>query len=290
MSSTIPAATAFGEAKKEVVDPTACVLDFAARKATLVIGSRPVSEEATMKSCSSAGGWQGWRKHLALKGAPSLQEKRSARIRQEVEARGVRHLVHFTRLANLQGILDYGLVPRSELEKQKLPFDATDNKRLDKMTGYNCLSVSFPNYKMFWKYRSRLPDCRWVVLLLDPSLLWTKRCLFCPENAASRAIQKIDVHERCQPEQFSSLFSDHPGWPCRSETRVPADFPTNPQAEVLTHGTVPSTAILEVLVENAADAVAVEALSATVSLRINEAFFQRREDHLYWLKEQDDGD
>jgi hypothetical protein len=25
-------------------------------------------------------------------------------------------------------------------------------------------------------------------------------------------------------------------------------------------------------------------------LRINEAFFQRREDHLYWLKEQDDGD
>ncbi len=156
---------------------------------------------------------------------------------------------HFTQAPNLPRILKRGLLTRTQLEllKQEEPgFKAAlnDDLRLDEQANSISISVSFPNSKLFWKFRN---ECRtaWAVLQLDPSLLWDYPCAFCPTNAASNAC-KGKHSEFMNPAAFEAMFHQQLG----SRHGMPDSMPTDVQAEVLVYATIPPDRIQAVFFES----------------------------------------
>lgn len=119
-------------------------------------------------------------------------------IKKLVEDRKIEHIFHFTSIENIKNILDNGLVCRRKLDMQNMYYVSSDENRLDNKYNYISTSISFPNYKMFYKKRLENEKNIYVLLSLKPSILWEKDCLFMPTNAAS--YKEID-------ESFSSVIS-----------------------------------------------------------------------------------
>ncbi len=174
----------------------------------------------------------------------AAEQKRQARlqscaseIQKICQMYGIEALVHFTHIANLNSILQYGLLGRAQLESMSWvePPKYNDIHRLDGQREAICLSISFPNYKMFYKY-SFNNRSDWVVLLLKPSILWELDCKFYQENAASNNAKENIIEKRNQarkqPEALKNMFSNY-GHIKREVLEIPNNFTTHPQAEVL---------------------------------------------------------
>ena len=230
-----------------------------------------------------------WKKYVLSEGeTPEL--RRIRKLRYEVGRRGIVHLVHFTQLENVPQIVERGLLPRAELESTGIPYVWNDAKRLDNMLDASSLSISFPNYKMFYKYRADDKDKQWVVLLLDPSILWETHCFFCRTNAASSEMRGRELFKKRELEEFKRLFEVLDDEPFRKRTGIPDCYTTDPQAEVLVRDRVPPSKIQAIAV---ADDESLEWLNSILPLSIhcviNKSLFEARMDHRYWDK-QDYGD
>lgn len=81
--------------------------------------------------------------------------------------RNINRLYHFTQAENLLNILTYGLLPRKKLEEENICSCFNDDYRYDACLGAVCMSIEFPNYKMFYKLRQDNPSADWAVLQLD---------------------------------------------------------------------------------------------------------------------------
>ncbi|MCG9127837.1 DUF4433 domain-containing protein [Candidatus Poribacteria bacterium] len=137
--------------------------------------------------------------------------------------------------------MEYGLLGRSILDGWGLKYKHNDKKRLDQCLEAICLSISFPNYELFYKFRqskSADQESEWVVLLIDVKVLWELDCAFCQQNAASNAVRDIKLDERKKPEALKGMFEDFQDIK-RSDLQIPEYFPTNPQAEVLVFREIP---------------------------------------------------
>lgn len=158
-------------------------------------------------------------------------------IAKILKERGIKYLCHFTRLENLESILTNGLIPRSNL--YNLEFNPDDNLeisgvfndtvRADNHPDAICLSISFPNSKMFYKLRREQENSRWVVIVLHSDLLLDKNCAFYPTNAASNSVNSLPVEDFQGGNALNTLFNGN------NEERqhlLPKD-PTDVQAEVL---------------------------------------------------------
>ena len=176
-------------------------------------------------------------------------QNRASQIQQFCEERGITTLCHFTRIENLQSILQEGLIGRSLLEARRRQFLWNDPDRADGRKEAVCLSISFPNYKMFWEIRKTkekaegIKDAQWVILILDAKVLWELDCAFCQTNAASGAVipllsdERIGEQKRYESlkDMFVDIFYDskreiqiH-----RQDLQIPEYYTTDPQAEVL---------------------------------------------------------
>ena len=174
---------------------------------------------------------------------------RTSSIKQICHDRGIKILFHFTHIENLRCILGEGLLSRETLEtirgllKKSPRFN--DQDRLDKHPDAICLSIGFPNYKMFYRYRSKNPS-QWVVLLLDAKLLWELDCAFCQENAASNAVRNIPLENRKHPDALNNMFKEYYRTISRQSLSIPDHYPTYPQAEVLVCNPIPVAYIKKV--------------------------------------------
>ena len=153
-------------------------------------------------------------------------------------------LVHFTRIENLHNILQEGLLNRSFLETRGQQFFFNDLDRADGHPEAICLSISFPNYRMFYSIRTEraqeVNDSQWVVLLLNAKVLWELDCAFCQENASSNAVRHIPLEDRKKPDALKSMFVEDYHAINRQSLQIPSDYPTNPQAEVLVFDGIPA--------------------------------------------------
>lgn len=165
-----------------------------------------------------------------------------------IQNRGVQHLVHFTRIRNLPGILRYGLLSRQELASRGIDHAINDLYRFDFLPAV-CLSVSFPNYKMFYGLRMDYPEEDWAVLRLKPELIDQKRCVFSHANAAKRELANLPLEPRMTPEALHGMFADHNGMPARSSLNIPDHFTTNPQAEILVLDPIEPSYITDVIID-----------------------------------------
>ncbi|MDR1890420.1 MAG: DarT ssDNA thymidine ADP-ribosyltransferase family protein [Zoogloeaceae bacterium] len=166
----------------------------------------------------------------------ALREKEEARIqaiKAIVHGRRITELVHFTRIENLHRILKYGILPVNEMRLKEIQHLHNDHERHDKRLYTVSLSVSFPNYKMFYKYQQS--GGSYAVLVIDTSVLWENECLFCRTNAASSTIRSKDDNELRSAESFKNMFG---GDEIRQSNQIRHCDPTDPQAEILVVGKV----------------------------------------------------
>lgn len=96
-------------------------------------------------------------------------------IEDFAKERGIKYLMHFTKLENLGSIEQRGLVTRDVLVAEGNVAALNDKDRHDH-TDAVCLSIGFPNYKMFWGLRQDNKGTDWVVVAVDVSALWQLPC------------------------------------------------------------------------------------------------------------------
>ncbi len=191
---------------------------------------------------------------------PELTEEQERAEKQAiyhylVDERHVRAFVHFTPEANLPSILEHGILPRSELETQRIAAIMPDQDRLDFQPEYSSFSISHPNYLVFYSKRINMENTPFVVLSVDPRIIMDlplRSISYLPDNAASWGIR--DVRRYTTLEAAKELFGEQATvrriTRQRSELNIPENYPTNPQAEVFIRGAIPPEYISEIHVED----------------------------------------
>ncbi|MEO4030091.1 DarT ssDNA thymidine ADP-ribosyltransferase family protein [Chromobacterium vaccinii] len=154
-------------------------------------------------------------------------------IQSYAESRDIRFLLHFTRIENLPSILIHGLHPMSRIGAIGINPINNDQLRLDGHLDATSLSISFPNYQMFYRYRKNTIGADWVILGIRSSILWSKSCAFCKHNAADARIRNQNIDFLKSPAAFASMFEEINDIPSRDLQKLHLSDPTDSQAEVL---------------------------------------------------------
>lgn len=129
-------------------------------------------------------------------------------LERAVKARRIPNLVHFTRCENLSSILQHGLYSiDTALERGVVPV-TNDKNRYDGQADGTSLSISFPNSLMFYKYRMADPKTRWAMVLIDPAVIYEKRCGFYPLNAADARMSRQPREAMRTTAAFERMFTE----------------------------------------------------------------------------------
>lgn len=202
-------------------------------------------------------------------------DKYCSEIGELLTERGIDRLAHFTPITNVQNICRYGLIPREylslEIVRLALGPEFTDQHRMDGIPQYNCLSVTFPNYRMFYLKRQSMPATRWAVIEYSASVLLRVWAEYCPTNSASRP----PVLQGSDGVRSQFLLPK-----LRSELAISPDMTTDPQAEVLCDSVIGGQEIIRICVEVESDVTFLAA--AGIKSEVDPAPFRPRHDYKYW--------
>ncbi|WP_323804359.1 DarT ssDNA thymidine ADP-ribosyltransferase family protein [Sulfitobacter litoralis] len=201
-------------------------------------------------------------------------------MRKTIDERQISHLIHFTQLSNLASILKHGIIPRRNAGH--LDVEYNDEHRIDGHTDASCCSVSFPNYKMFWKHRSNDLSVDWVVLGLSPDILLEKKCSFYRTNAASNSIRYLSPSSLRDKTAFDSMFADIDGRPTRAEMKLRDGWTTDPQAEILVFDCIDVGYITAIGTLSRKLAASLTSIHPGFSFQCVPSFFKYRDDYQYW--------
>lgn len=179
------------------------------------------------------------------------QDQPPSSLARAVQKRGVPYLTHFTEVSNLPSIFQKGIHSRGALDQSGQAFSFNDQLRLDGRRMGISLSVGFPNYKMFYKYRIQDVQKKWAVIRVDPSVLWENDCLFFPNNAADGKMINITDNVLKGEEAFELMYIETVGKVTRDKKLLKPYDPTDPQAEVMVFGDIPLSKVIDVVFEDA---------------------------------------
>jgi len=204
-----------------------------------------------------------------------------AKDRKDIEyflqERGIKEIIHFTRIENVPNIMKYGLIPRKHLENTALKIVLnpyfTDSYRFEKNELANCLSFTTPNYRMFFRKRikSKSDSC-WAVLSITPEIILENYFECTTSNSASST---------CKPSygilQLRKLFSDVN---LRKKLAVLPSEPTDPQAEILEDTVISPTRINKVYVKDQQALIWLQ--ERGINALQKNTFFSPRHDYNMW--------
>ena len=217
----------------------------------IVTGKKSITRPTPMMpSVSPPNIIAGREKAIIEKEKPEFQDRES-QIHQICQERAIKTLCHFTRIENLPSILQQGLLGRSLLETSGQKFLFNDDNRSDGHKEAVCMSISFPNYQMFYAKRKekekneRISDSQWIILLLDAKMLWELDCAFCQNNAARKAISRALLEDRKKPDALESMFGTFYDIK-HQDLSIPQYYTTHPQAEILVFDPIPVRYIKEI--------------------------------------------
>ena len=203
-------------------------------------------------------------------------------IERFVRERGITAVLHFTRLENLRSIITHGLLSRSKLDERDIKYTFNDVQRLDDHPRASSLSISWPNYRMFYKYRINEQGSKWSVIAFKPDILWKIRCAFCRENAASAREKSIAASKKIGAEGLTVLFEEVNDGRPRAALKIPDNYPTNPQAEVLAFGEIPSSYIQEVFFDDKQIVSVASQEAPQIKCTYDRTYFGPRADYVHW--------
>jgi len=182
--------------------------------------------------------------------------------------------------------MEYGLLSRVELSKRGIISEVNDEERNDGCLDAICLSISHPNYKMFYPLRCDNPSVDWAVFQIKPRVLWRKDCAFCVSNAACTSVTCIPISERKGVQAFLKMFENHKAFPPRDLLDIDDSMPTNPQAEVLVFDKISIDDIVNISFENfRLRQKYAPVISGDIKTRCNPSVFKGRKDWRHWKKE-----
>ncbi|WP_308622526.1 DarT ssDNA thymidine ADP-ribosyltransferase family protein [uncultured Enorma sp.] len=193
-----------------------------------------------------------------------IKRQTALRRREEIEKiiqdRGIKKLYHFTQAKNLNSIFERGILSRNTIYNLRIDAAVNDNERWDRHTDAISVSISGPNYQRLYALKKgkqnrgeTCPGDTFVLLELDPSLLYELDCAFYPTNAASNRVRHASKTEFQGAQALENMFAD--GVPCPAGTYSRAKWnldsceTSDPQAEVLVFETIPARYIKCVLFE-----------------------------------------
>lgn len=224
-------------------------------------------------------------KVLANRTRPDTSPEYRTDLSALTKSRGITTLVHFTRIENLDTILTHGLIPRELLEHpvflNALGPRFSDFQRLENRKELSFLSVSFPDYRMFWSKASEDQE-KWAVLEFEPGILELFKGEFFPRNASRR---KEPVYPRTGIEGAKLLFADPI---LRKQLQLPLAYTTDPAAQVAVRKVLDRSLIRAIHLHreaNISPGLQAALAESEVPLRKSGKFFKPREDWEYWRKD-----
>ena len=201
-------------------------------------------------------------------------------LKAEINQRGIESLVHFTNADNIPSIIQHGILSKNELDNQGIFYQHNDYMRLDNNLDAISLSVTFPNYRMFFLLR-KAPGSKWVVLLICPEIILSADCLFYSTNAANREMHSIAQNECKTLKAFKSMFYDHD---TRKTRKINDNETTDPQAEIQLVGKIPINMIKSAVFEDEVvlDQYREYLSQAHIEFTVNKEYYRPRRDYEYW--------
>lgn len=205
-------------------------------------------------------------------------------MKNEIKKRGIKFLVHFTRYENLKEIFKHGLIPRAKFKEKKIESLINDTKRLNGLINASSLSITFPNYKMFYRLRIENDNNEWVVIVFNIAVILEKECAFCQDNAANINISRIPLKERKGIDAFKKMFENIEGKPSRKKLGLCNNMTTNPQAEVLVFDVIETGFIIGMAFSNVKtrDKAIKEFPEFKDKMYYKEYYFNSRHDYENW--------
>lgn len=186
-------------------------------------------------------------------------------FQNEINRRGIKYLVHFTETINLLSILENNKIySRAKLEKLRIEHqdildhvEFNDRIRLDELKDFINLSISFPNYFLFSRFREKINwvYINWCVIKINPKYIYAKETLFSVSNAASNA-SRYQYHITGDFQKFLLLFKDNLSITSSLNTKIinrlnlSDKYPTDVQAEVLVKDEIEYSDIMEICFQN----------------------------------------
>lgn len=193
-----------------------------------------------------------------------------------LKERGVGKIVHFTKVDNLESIFEYGIHSIESLKLLGINYLPSDLYRLDGKLDKISTSISYPNYKMFYKKRMEDTSVDWVVITIKPKLIIDKLdSEFYSDNAARGG----GCHGLAPTtnEDLEGMF-----YTSNRSPYIPSSYTTNPQAEVLINNNISTKYFMNV--ESNKDIPKVKSLTrdAHVDYNPNSQLFDARSDYSRW--------
>lgn len=210
---------------------------------------------------------------------------RDIRIPIAAKLRGIKYLVHFTKIENLPNIAAYGLMTRDNLEEKSLNYEYNDAQRNDDLTNSISLTFTFPNYRMFWIYRNISPN--YAMILLDAyKILSELPCAFHVSNASNNSERYRKLDQRMTFDSFSKMFYEPSGG--RANRNLNVNEPTDPQAEVLCLQDIPLKYFSKIVFEYENFVEENKKLFPKIPCIVDKEYFKPRHDWEYWKNKSND--
>lgn len=203
-----------------------------------------------------------------------------ASIQEECASRNIDCLFHFTPVEYLDSILNYGILKPSVCSKLGTGMTPNDAYRYDGQDAI-CLSVEWPNYQLFYKFRQRDTSRQWALIAIQHRVLWEKRVCFNTTNAADNSMSAQAFTARQGLAKFQELFGDCSGR-VRAELQLTDSLPTNPQAEVLCLDTIEPANFHAVIFKDLATYNTFEPKYPNVKFAHYTNYFNYRTDWRHW--------
>ena len=217
----------------------------------------------------------------------ALWESELIKRKSIINNKQISEILHFTPLIHLSSILEYGVLSNEEISKKNLTSFQVDENRFDARPNFICTSVSFPNSSLLrmkqYKYGT------FIIISISPEILLTNVCLFAKSNAATTWYKKPSKYDSFpmlnKNESFLDMFSRDD---IRDKNRIPKNFATDLQAEVLIYKKIPREFIKKIYCQS--EEIKLNLLKELPDLKeresdfisINPKIFERRIDQDYW--------
>jgi hypothetical protein len=169
------------------------------------------------------------------------------------------------------------------LEAKGIDVQTNDQYRYDGCEDAICLSVEFPNYKMFYKLRQENTSVKWAVLELRASLICDLDCVFCHDNAGSAKVYNIPLEDRMDKRAFEKMFDELCDGPSRKKLGIDSWYPTNPQAEILVFDKIPTSYFHSIFFDDYETLNEYKAvIPPSINAKVDRSAFSYRKDWEFW--------
>ena len=159
---------------------------------------------------------------------------------QFLQRRGVKYLYHFTCVENLSSILRNGILSVNQLKTKGIRYYYNDPERYDDNLNAISVSVSFPNNKLFYKFREVdwRSNHRWAVLEMPVTILDRLQYKCYAHNAARYDTPSCSIEDMFgasndeYPEDVQAEIMIESAIPVSSIECIYVDYPYGPSADV----------------------------------------------------------